>query len=284
MTAPHPLFHASHALTSTDLIAPARVAALSAVLDYPTPTGKGEALPELWHWIFFWDTMQQANIGSDGYRHIDSEAAGKLTLQHMWAGSRLRFHAPLAIGEHATLTAHVTDIETKPGRRGKLTFVTTHHALMQNGQLVLEEERDIVHIEPADAQTRAQPAPPALAAAKYSAWERVVYPTETLLFRYSALTFNGHRIHYDYPYATGVEGYPHLLVHGPLLATLLMDLLHRNRPSTVVREFTFKAIRPTFLGHPFTLCGEPAPGERAVALWTKDHEGCLTMTAHAVLA
>ena len=299
MTAPHPLLHTAIASTSTDLIAPARVAALGAVLDRSTPPGQGDSLPELWHWIFFWDAMRQADVGSDGYRHVDSEAPGRPAPQHMWAGSRLRFHAPLAIGEQATLSARIANIETKPGRRGKLTFVTTHYTLTQSDRLMLQEERDIVHIEPADVRTQAhtqahtqtnaqmhaqQAATPPLAAAKHSMWERTVYPTETLLFRYSALTFNGHRIHYDYPYATGVEGYPHLLVHGPLLATLLMDLLHRNRPGAVVREFTFKAMRPTFLGHPFRLCGEPTPGEHGVALWAEDHEGYLTMTAHAVLA
>lgn len=294
MTAPHPLLHTAIASTSTDLIAPARVAALGAVLDRSTPPGQGDSLPELWHWIFFWDAMRQADVGSDGYRHVDSEAPGRPAPQHMWAGSRLRFHAPLAIGEQATLSARIANIETKPGRRGKLTFVTTHYTLTQSDRLMLQEERDIVHIEPADVRTQAhtqahtqtnaqmhaqQAATPPLAAAKHSMWERTVYPTETLLFRYSALTFNGHRIHYDRPYAMQEEGYPGLVVHGPLIATLLMEQLRRAHPEKNIRSFEFKAVSPLFDTAPFTVNGKLEGG--TAHLWARGPQGQLAMQASA---
>jgi len=105
-----------------------------------------------------------------------------------------------------------------------------------------------------------------------------------LLFRYSALTFNGHRIHYDFPYVTQEEGYPGLIVHGPLIATLLLDLVHRERPDATVATFAFRAVRPTFAGNAFTLCGLPAADGRSVELWAKDHDGYLTMQATATFA
>ncbi|SAL57498.1 acyl-CoA dehydrogenase [Caballeronia humi] len=105
-----------------------------------------------------------------------------------------------------------------------------------------------------------------------------------LLFRYSAVTFNGHRIHYDKPYVTGIEGYPGLVVHGPLIATLLMDLIRRNRPEARVLDFAFKAIRPSFAGNALTLCGRLSPDGKTAELWAKDHEGWLTMSARATLA
>jgi len=283
MNTRHPA-HVTHSSNPTiDLIAPARAEALSALLDRPSAPVIGEPLPELWHWIYFWQPLRQVELGGDGYRHVDGELTGMSPLQHMWAGSRLRFHAPLPIGVAASLHARVSGIEDKQGRRGRLTFVTTHHTLTHNGRLILEEARDVVHIESQHAQSDYVPGQ-RVAAPEQHTWQRVVRPTEALLFRYSALTFNSHRIHYDYPYTTGVEGYPHLVVHGPLLATLLVDLLHRSWPGVTLREFNFKAVRPTFLGHPFTVCGHPNADGSQVMLWAKDHQGALTMSATAVLA
>jgi 3-methylfumaryl-CoA hydratase len=114
-------------------------------------------------------------------------------------------------------------------------------------------------------------------------WERKIVPDDVLLFRYSALTFNGHRIHYDRQYVTQVEGYPGLIVHGPLIATLLMDLLHRHMPDAQVAKFEFKAVRPTFDIHRFSVHGQPSADGRTVRLWGRDHEGWLTMDAVATL-
>ncbi len=116
-----------------------------------------------------------------------------------------------------------------------------------------------------------------------AAWQRQIVPDDVLLFRYSALTFNGHRIHYDRRYVTEVEGYPGLIVHGPLIATLLLDLLRRESPQAEVASFRFRAVRPTFDLHPFRVSGQPQSDGKTVYLWASDHEGWLTMDATAVL-
>jgi 3-methylfumaryl-CoA hydratase len=159
--------------------------------------------------------------------------------------------------------------------------VTVKHAISVGGELKIEEEQDIVYREP--------PAPDAAAKEPASApqgeiFSRVVTASSLFLFRYSALTFNGHRIHYDYPYATQEEGYPGLVVHGPLIATLLLDLLRRELPGGTLREFAFRAVRPTFADKPFTLCGKPTADGQQIELWAKDQEGYLTMSATARLA
>jgi 3-methylfumaryl-CoA hydratase len=161
--------------------------------------------------------------------------------------------------------------------------VRVRHEIRRGDEIdvALEEFHDIVYREAA-APDAAAPAPtPAPAGAE---WVREVVPEAVLLFRYSALTFNGHRIHYDRRYATEVEGYPGLVVHGPLLATLLLDLLHRHRPDAQVERFEFKAVRPTFDVHSFRVCGAPAAEGKVIRLWAQDHEGWLTMDATATLA
>src|SRR6266513_3146529 len=131
--------------------------------------------------------------------------------------------------------------------------------------------------KPTDVATPPQAAPSA------SAWEKKWVPDEVLLFRYSALTFNGHRIHYDRRYVTQVEGYPGLIVHGPLIATLLVDLLRWQRPAARIAKFEFRAVRPIFDLHPFFVCGEPRPDNRTFHLWARDHEGWLAMDATALV-
>ena len=126
--------------------------------------------------------------------------------------------------------------------------------------------------------------PPPVAAEQGAAWQREIVPDDVLLFRYSALTFNGHRIHYDRRYVTEVEGYPGLIVHGPLIATLLVDLVRRHVPDAFVKSFHFKAVRPTFDLHPFWLNGQPSADGKTVQLWAQDHEGWLTMQGMAELA
>jgi 3-methylfumaryl-CoA hydratase len=126
-------------------------------------------------------------------------------------------------------------------------------------------------------------APPPKLAPAAAPWERKWVPDDVLLFRYSALTFNGHRIHYDRRYVTEVEGYPGLIVHGPLVATLLLDLLRRELPDAVVSRYEFRAVRPLFDIHPFFVCGEPHPDGRTFRLWARDHDGFLAMDATATI-
>jgi 3-methylfumaryl-CoA hydratase len=196
--------------------------------------------------------------------------------RRMWAGGRLQWHAPLRVGDEVQRTSHIESVKHKPGRSGDLVFVTVRHEISNAQGLAITEEQDIVYraaAQPGD------PTPPPQAAPKDALWSREIVPDPVLLFRYSALTFNGHRIHYDRSYAKDVEHYPALVVHGPLIATLLTDLAERSKPGARLRSFNFKAVRPTFDLHPFRVCGQPSADGRSAQLWGQDHEGWLTMQA-----
>jgi 3-methylfumaryl-CoA hydratase len=194
----------------------------------------------------------------------------------MWAGGRFDFHHPLSIGDEVTKTSRVLSVEPKSGRSGQLVFVTVRHELADAEGTALSEEHDIVYREITAPPSKPPPAPDA------AAFSREIRPNAVLLFRYSALTFNSHRIHYDHPYVTQVEGYPGLIVHGPLIATLLLDLLRRERPDARPASFAFRAVGPLFDTTPFSVCGRPTEG--GFSLWARNPEGRLAMTAEVDLA
>jgi 3-methylfumaryl-CoA hydratase len=241
----------------------------------------GDTVPPLWHWLYFLPTAPMSTLGPDGHPKRGEFLPPVPLPRRMWAGGRLSFYAPLKVGEHATRTSTIANIEDKTGRSGRLVFVTVQHAIEVGGELRLEEEHDIVYRDPPHEGARA---PQAALAPQGETWRRTIDADAVMLFRYSALTFNGHRIHYDYPYVTEVEGYPGLVVHGPLIATLLVDLVRREQPHATLQSFAFKALRPTFAGQPFTVCGKPSADGKIIDLWAKDHEGYLTMRATAALA
>ena len=201
--------------------------------------------------------------------------------RRMWAGGRFAFHRPLRVGDEVVRSSTIESVVSKDGRTGPLVCVTVRLGVRSNGaaEPALVEHRGIVY----RAEKRPDEVePPPTPSATGAPWQRTIVPDDVLLFRYSALTFNGHRIHYDRRYVTEVEGYPGLIVHGPLLATLLLDLLRRNAPDADVAGFRFRAVRPTFDPHPFRVNGEPQ-GDGTVRLWSEDHEGWLTMDAVATL-
>lgn len=251
--------------------------ALAATLDREE---SGNAVPPLWHWLYFLPVAAMAEVGADGHPKRGGFLPPVPLPRRMWAGGRLTFHAPLKVGERATRTSTIANIEDKTGRSGRLVFVTVQHTIEADGELKIEEEHDIVYRDA--PQEGARPQQPQLAP-QGETWRRTIDTDAVLLFRYSALTFNGHRIHYDYPYVTQVEGYPGLVVHGPLIATLLVDLVRREQPNATLQSFAFKALRPTFAGQPFTVCGLPSGDGKTIELWAKDHEGYLTMRATAAL-
>jgi 3-methylfumaryl-CoA hydratase len=247
-----------------------------------TRPAHGTALPYLWHWLYFLPIAAQSEIGADGHPKRGGFLPPVPLPRRMWAGSEFEFHEPLLVGDALSRTSTIEDVKEKSGRSGSLIFVRVRHEIRRNGSpnVALQEHHNIVY--------RAAPAPddvapPPVAAPAAVAWERLVVPDDVLLFRYSALTFNGHRIHYDRQYVTQVEGYPGLIVHGPLIATLLMDLLRRHLPDAQVLKFEFKAVRPTFDIHPFSVHGQPSPDGKTIRLWGRDHEGWLTMDATATL-
>ena len=267
--------------TVRDSIGPTPVVALTATLDHPAaPVEPGTPLPPLWHWLYFLPMFRQSDIGADGHARRGGCLPPVPLPRRMWAGSAFEFRAPIRVGDAVERRSTIADVTRKDGRSGPLVFVKVRHELRCNGaaDAALVEFHDIVYRgarQPGDVE------PPPVRAAEGAPWQREIVPDDVLLFRYSALTFNGHRIHYDRKYVTEVEGYPGLIVHGPLIATLLLDLLRRQMPDAELASFRFKAVRPTFDLHAFRVNG--APDGNTVKLWAQDHEGWLTMDAVATL-
>ena len=266
--------------TLEDQITPAPIAALSATLDRePVRPAPGTPIPPLWHWLYFLPLARQSEIGPDGHGKRGGFLPPVPLPRRMWAGSQFQFHQPLRVGDAIQRRSRIENVSEKSGRSGRLVFVRVRHEIRANGgaEPALSEIYDIVYRDspkPGDAAAPPQPAP----AAKF---EKKWVADDVLLFRYSALTFNGHRIHYDRRYATGVEGYAGLIVHGPLQATLLHDLLRWQMPDARVITLEFRAMRPLFDLHPFHVCGAPLEDGKSFHLWTRDHEGAVTMDATA---
>ncbi len=256
--------------------------ALAATLDGEEPPfADGSALPPLWHWLHFLPCHRLSEAGADGHTRLGGFLPPVPLPRRMWAGGRLQFHRPLRIGETVSRDSRVLSVDLKEGRSGNLVFVKVGHAFSGPHGLAVSEEHDIVYRDPAAAGAHA-PAPKAAPAD--ALWQRLVKPDPVLLFRYSALTFNSHRIHYDRSYVTEVEGYPGLIVHGPLIATLLIDLLRRSRPDATISNFSFRAVKPLFDTEEFWVCGAPDDDGKTVRLWTRDSAGAVTMEASATLA
>ena len=267
--------------TTEDEVTATPAALLSATLDREDPeprTGDplGDPLPPLWHWLYFLPRHRQSQLAVDGHARRGVFLPPVPLPRRMWAGGRFEFHRPLHIGERITRVSRIADVRHKQGRTGDLVFVVVRHEISGLEGLAVVEEQDLVY----RGHSESAPAPPAAPSAH--SCERTICADDILLFRYSALTFNGHRIHYDRRYAVEAEGYPGLVVHGPLIAMLLLDLLRRNLPGAKVSHFSFRAVSPLFDTAPFSVCGQPE-GDR-VRLWAKNEAGGLAMDASAVLA
>jgi 3-methylfumaryl-CoA hydratase len=261
----------------SDEVTAAPIAALSATLDRDDPPPqRGDPLPPLWHWLYFLPVPRESELGPDGHAKRGGFLPPVPLPRRMFAGDRVQFHRPLRVGEKISRLSRIVDVNLKQGRSGPLVFVVVRHEISDGNGLAVVEEHDIVYREspkPGDAPTAPQKA------SSEATWTHEIHPDAPLLFRYSALTFNGHRIHYDLRYAMEVEGYPGLLVHGPLIATLLLDLLRRNMPNANVKSLSFRATRPLFDTAPFSVCGKPAPDGKSVHLWAADSKGWLAMDA-----
>ncbi len=268
----------------SDRIDAARVAQLAATLDRDDVRGAtGEPLPPLWHWMQFAPAAPASQLGPDGHPRRGGFLPPVALPRRMWAGGRLAFEHPLRVGDDIVRESRIADVRGRQGRSGSLVFVTVAHEISDAHGVAIREEHDIVYRDqPQPAVHEAAPTSGGTAAPADEDFSRRVTPDPVLLFRYSAVTFNGHRIHYDRSYVTGVEGYPGLVVHGPLIATLLLDLLQRARPAVRVARFEFKALRPLFDLNAFEVCARAA-GERSFDLWARDHEGRLAMQASAEL-
>jgi 3-methylfumaryl-CoA hydratase len=257
---------------------------MSATIDRDDPLPlPGDPLPPLWHWLFFMPRMRRSLLGRDGHPALGGFLPPVPLPRRMWAGGRLTWTVPLEIGAAAERASTVKDVRVKEGKSGPLVFVTVLHELFQGGVSCLTEEHDIVYRD-YDPPGAAKPKPlPSPAVAEFS---RTVTPDPVLLFRYSALTFNGHRIHYDRSFCTDEEGYPGLVFHGPLTATLLVDLIRTEVPGARLTSFSFRAVSPVFDTAPFTIhgCKTPQSVDGAYTLWALNPEGALAMQAEARIA
>lgn len=248
----------------TDVLEPSRSNALRAALGDATPLAAGDAMPVLHHWLYFWNVQPPAGLGTDGHPAKGGFLPPVPLPRRMWAGGRLKFLAPLVLGQTVTKTSTILKVEAKSGKSGNLVFVTVQHELAGKNGPAIVEEQDLVYREAAAAGSI--PLPATGTPTPESAWCEDVMPDTTLLFRYSALTMNGHRIHYDRPYAIDEEAYPALVVHGPLMATLLASLATRKLGKPL-SSFDFRGQSPAFDSQPLHVCGDLA--ESGASLWTE---------------
>jgi 3-methylfumaryl-CoA hydratase len=249
--------------------------ALAATLDSDATFELGDDVPPLRHWLYFAPLARQSRIGADGHPERGDFLPPVELPRRMWAGGELTFHHALHAGDEVVRDSRILSVDAKEGKSGSLVFVKVRHEISNAKGVAITEQQDIVY---RDAARPGVPAPVPRAAPTDEQYSQTVAPDPVLLFRYSALTFNGHRIHYDRPYATGVEGYPGLVVHGPLIATLLLELARRQSPGRRVIGFGFRAMHPLFDTRAFEVCGRDK-GDGSHRLWARNHEGALAMEA-----
>lgn len=240
-----------------------------------------QEVPHLFHWMNFPHVVNQSEIGSDGHPQKGDFLPPIPFPRRMWAGSRLEFIQPILVGQNLRRVSEIEDIQFKQGKNGALYFVTLNHLIYADDVLVIKEQQDIVYKQdtpPTPPSSTINP-PSISPELNYSFKQQYTLDT-TALFRYSALTFNGHKIHYDRSYATQIEGYPGLVVHGPLLATLLMQTLHDKYPDKIIHKFEFRAIKPVFDFNEFYICGDVH--EQSAELWIEHVDGQIAMKAKVV--
>ncbi|MFB8024457.1 MULTISPECIES: hypothetical protein [unclassified Streptomyces] len=269
--------------TAHDAMDPGPAAAASALLDLPGPAASaGDPLPPLWQWFHFLHWPAQHELGPDGHLRDARFLPPLPDRQRMFAGGRCDVAEPLRLGEPATRVSSLGAVTPKQGRTGELLFVTERHEFRQAGRLCLVEEQDIVYRSgsggsqhPAEVDTRTVPD-------AEEPWRLRLQPDPTLLFRLSALTANAHRIHYDAPYCRGTEGYPDLVVHGPLLALLMLDVVRREAPDRRVASLSFRLRRPAFAGEHLLAGGTPSA--TGALLRTSTHREARHATAEVTFA
>ena len=252
-------------------LAPAR--GMSAVLDWPPEAlGPASPLPLAWHWLYFKPATRRSSLGPDGHERRGDFLPPIPLPRRMWAGGRLHFLGTLRLGEAVQRRSTIATVQSKEGRSGPLVFVTVRHEITNEAGVAIEEEQDLVYRDGAGA-AGGPPQPPPEAAE----WSESFLADAVTLFRFSALTFNSHRIHYDHRYVTEVEGYPDLVVHGPLIALLLLDAGSRRLGGSP-DSFSYRAVSPLFCGEEFTIAGRGNP-EDQTEVWAAHPERGVAMRA-----
>lgn len=235
---------------TVDAVGALAVAAFSGMLDLPaTAAAEGDPVPPLWHWFAFLDHPAQNELGDDGHPAHGHFLPPVPDRRRMFAGGRLRVDEPLRAGAPARRRTEITGVELKSGRSGEMAFVTLRHEFRDaaDDRYLLTEEQDIVYRSQPAGSVRGIPAPEPVPPPEHDHSFRIPAGPQ-LLFRFSALTYNTHRIHYDRDYATGVEGYPGLVVQGPLLAMLALEIPRRHRPQEQLATFDYRLTSPAFDG------------------------------------
>jgi len=265
--------------TDSDIFLTRQARLMQALLDRDPVIAEGDPLPPLWHWIYFSAPAQPSNLGLDGHPKLGGFLPPVDLPRRMWAGGRVTFHADIALGETVTKTSTIKSVALKHGKTGRLCFVTVQHDLAgPDGAVCVTEEHDIVYRDhPAPDAPPPKPVPPPESAE----WSETVTPSPVLLFRYSALTYNGHRIHYDRDYARQQEGYPGLVFHGPLTVTFLTDRAIHKAADRQLTHLSYRAVSPLFDTHPFTLKGKSEEDGASMRLWAETPQGGLAMDVTA---
>ena len=269
--------------TDQHLIDTRTVARMAGALGLDGAPGPGDALPMPWHWLFFTPVPHALETGEDGHPARGGFLPPVPLPRRMWAGSRVTCHQPLRVGELAQRSSRIDKVTAKSGRSGQLVFVTVEQQIYSEIQeLLIEESQDLVYREPASIVATENRPPEPYQSPIIAQWSESVTPDPVLLFRYSALTFNGHRIHYDRDYAVNKEGYPGLVVQGPLTASLLLNMMYRQLGAVTVKTFSFRGAKPLFDTGSFLL--EGAINQQSVKLWALTPDRQLAMSLDIELA
>ncbi len=265
--------------SSTDALVTAYQAdALTATLDRDdAPYKEGDAIPPGWHLFYIREVVKLKDTAEDGHPKRGDFLPPIDLPRRMWAGTQATYHKPIHVGETIRNVTTIEAVTPKVGKTGNLVFLKLKHEISGDDGVATTEMQDVVYREEAQPGAVAPEPPPAPAEA---VWKRTIHPSPVLLFRYSALTMNSHRIHYDRTYVTEVEKYPGLLVHGPLTFTLLLDLFRRENPESTLKTFAVRAVSPIYDTHDFTVEGKPGDAGEAT-LWALNNEGRLAMSAKA---
>ena len=257
------------------------VKALAATFDRAdAPVKEGDAIPPGWNWLYFLETTRASDLGNDGHPKRGGFLPPVELPRRMWAGGRIEFPRPIRVGEKLRRDSEILSVEGKSGKSGNLVFVTVRHTVHASDEVAVVEEHDIVYREaakPGDGPPPAQPAPAS------AAWRRELVGNEVMLFRFSALTFNAHRIHHDLDYVRDHEGYPGLIVHGPLQTLLILELC-RDKATRPVKRLEYRALHPVFHTERFSVNGNPSDDGATIDLWTATGTGNYAMRGTATVA
>ena len=266
-------------IENSEYISELPVKAMSAVFNYENINIK--EVPYGWHWLYFLNLPLQRNLGPDGHEKRRGFMPPIQLPIRMYAGGEIIYHKPILIGDEIKKISTIDSIKNKVGSTGNLTFLRINHKFSNNNNVLINEYQNLVYREGKSVQkvkTHTKEKSP-----EGYDFEKVWKTSQEMLFRYSALTHNTHRIHYDFPYAKNVEGYPDIVVHGPLMATFLLDLTNNiiKVSKQKLNKFSFKLLRPVFVGG--EISAQAIKTSAGLDLWIKDQYGNISLSAQADL-